>query len=288
MAFESEHRCQRTAAAAVTYSRGVDARRAHNVLESGAPDARVLLFAHGFGCDHNMWRYVAPHFEADHRVVLFDHVGSGGAEQPYDAERYATLEGYADDVVRICDELDLRDVVFVGHSVSAMIGVLAQLRAPGRISALALVAPSPRYIDDLDYTGGFTRTDIDDMLASLSSNYLGWSSAMAPVVMGNAERPELGEELTQSFCRADPDIAERFARATFLSDNRADLPLVSVPTLVMQCRDDLIAPMVVGEYVAAAVPDSSLVVLEASGHCPNLSAPDEVIKALETFLAEVR
>ena len=273
---------------AVTYSRGVDVRRAHNVLESGVSDARVLLFAHGFGCDHNMWRYVAPHFEARHRVVLFDYVGSGGAERPYDAERYATLEGYADDVVRICDELDLRDVVFVGHSVSAMIGVLAQLRAPGRISALAMVAPSPRYIDDVDYTGGFTRTDIDDMLASLSSNYLGWSSAMAPVVMGNAERPELGEELTQSFCRADPDIAERFARATFLSDNRADLPLVSVPTLVMQCRDDLIAPMVVGEYVAAAVPDSSLVVLEASGHCPNLSAPDEVVKALETFLAEAR
>lgn len=269
------------------YAGPVDARRAHNVLESGVPDAKALLFAHGFGCDHNMWRYVAPHFEEHHRVVLFDHVGSGSAEAPYDAERYASLEGYADDVIRICDELELGDVVFVGHSVSAMVGVLAHLRAPGRFSALAMVAPSPRYINDENYTGGFVRTDIDDMLASLSSNYLGWSSAMAPAIMGNAERPELGAELTQSFCRADPDIAERFARATFLADNRADLPHVSVPTLVMQCRDDPIAPMVVGEYVAAAVPDSSLVVLEASGHCPNLSAPDEVVEALRAFLAKV-
>ncbi len=268
----------------MTYGGRVDVRQAHNVLESGVAGARVLLFAHGFGCDQNMWRYVAPHFEADHRVVLFDHVGSGGAQAPYDADRYASLEGYADDVVRICTDLDLRDVVFVGHSVSAMIGVLAHLRAPDRFAALALVAPSPRYIDDSDYIGGFARADIDDMLAALSSNYLGWSSAMAPTVMGNSDQPELGRELTQSFCRVDPDIAERFARATFLSDNRADLPQVSVPTLVMQCREDLLAPMAVGEYVADVVPDSRLVVLEANGHCPNLSAPDEVIKALESFL----
>ena len=274
---------------AVTYSRGVDVRRAHNVLESGVSDARVLLFAHGFGCDHNMWRYVAPHFEARHRVVLFDYVGSGGAERPYDAERYATLEGYADDVVRICDELDLRDVVFVGHSVSAMIGVLAQLRAPERISALAMVAPSPRYIDDVDYTGGFTRTDIDDMLASLSSNYLGWSSAMAPVVMGNAERPELGEELTRELLSSGPGhrpSASRERRScpttgrTFRSSR--------CPRWCCSAATTSSRPMVVGEYVAAAVPDSSLVVLEASGHCPNLSAPDEVVKALETFLAEAR
>ena len=268
----------------LTYGECVDVRQAHNVLESGVPGASVLLFAHGFGCDQNMWRYVTPHFEKDHRVVLFDHVGSGGAQAPYDAERYASLEGYADDVVRICTELDLRDVVFVGHSVSAIIGVLAHLRAPERFAALALVAPSPRYIDDTDYTGGFTRADIDDLLASLSSNYLGWSSAMAPAIMGNSNQPELGHELTQSFCRVDPDIAERFARATFLSDNRSDLPKVVVPTLVMQCRDDVLAPIVVGEYVADAIPHSTLVVLEASGHCPNVSAPDEVVKALRSFL----
>ncbi len=262
----------------------MDVRQAHNVLESGDPDGRVLLFAHGFGCDHHMWRLVAPHFEDDHRVLLFDHVGSGGAQAPYDSERYASLEGYADDVVRICTELDLRDVVFVGHSVSAMIGVLAQLRAPERFAGLALVSPSPRYVDDAGYTGGFTRADIDDMLGALSSNYLGWSSAMAPVVMGNSDQPELAAELTQSFCRVDPDIAERFARATFLSDNRSDLPQVSVPTLVMQCRDDVIAPMSVGEYVADAITDSTLVVLEATGHCPNLSAPDTVVEALRSFL----
>ncbi|WP_244242449.1 alpha/beta fold hydrolase [Nocardioides seonyuensis] len=252
---------------------------------SGPDGGRVLMLSHGFGCDQNMWRFVAPHFEADHRVVLFDHVGAGHAEALYDPDRYATLDGYADDVVRICEELDLRDVVFVGHSVSSMIGVLAHLRAPDRITALALVSPSPRYVNDEGYTGGFEREDIDEMLTALSSNYLGWSSAMAPVIVGNAERPELGDELTQSFCRADPDIAERFARATFLSDNRADLPRVTAPTLVMQCRDDLIAPMEVGQHVADAIPDSVLVVLDATGHCPNLSAPDEVIGALEPFLA---
>lgn len=248
----------------------------------------MLIFAHGFGCDQNMWRYVVPHFEDDHRVIVFDHVGAGHAQAPYDVERYACLDGYADDVVRICTDLDLRDVVFVGHSVSAMIGVLAQQRAPERFSALALVGPSPRYIDDEGYTGGFTQADIDELLSSLSSNYLGWSSELAPVVMGNGDRPELAGELTESFCRADPDIAERFARATFLSDNRADLPGVSVPTLVMQSRDDVIAPIAVGEYVAAAIPDSTLVLLEASGHCPNLSAPDEVVKALKAFLLRGR
>ncbi|WP_307861794.1 alpha/beta hydrolase [Nocardioides sp. SYSU D00065] len=262
----------------------MDVLRAHNVRDTGVPGGRVVMFAHGFGCDQHMWRYVAPYFEASHRVILFDHVGSGGATAPYDVERHASLDGYAEDVVRICAELELDDVVFVGHSVSAMVGVLAQVRAPERFSALALVGPSPRYINDDAYTGGFEPADIDDLLSALSSNYLGWSSAMAPVIMGNPERPELGAELTQSFCRTDPDIAERFARATFLSDNRSDLPLVTVPTLVMQCRDDLIAPMQVGQYVADAIPDSSLVVLEASGHCPNLSAPNEVIKALDTFL----
>lgn len=246
------------------------------------------MFAHGFGCDHNMWRFVAPHFERDHRVVLFDHVGAGRAEAPYDVARHASLEGYAEDVVRICAELDLTDVVFVGHSVSAMIGVLAQQKAPSRFSALALVCPSPRYVDDEGYVGGFDRADIDDLLGALASNYLGWSSDMAPAIMGNPERPELGTELHESFCRADPAIAERFARATFLGDNRADLPGVSVPTLVMQSREDVIAPMEVGTYVADAIPGSTFVVLDATGHCPNLSAPDEVIEALEGFLGRGR
>jgi sigma-B regulation protein RsbQ len=244
-----------------------------------------MLFAHGFGCDQNMWRFVAPAFEDRYRVVLFDHVGAGGSDlSAYDEARYASLQGYAADVLELCEELDLRDVVFVGHSVSGMIGVLAATQQPERFAKLVLVSPSPRYLDDEGYVGGFRRADIDELLESLDSNYLGWSSAMAPVIMGNPDRPELGAELTESFCRTDPEIARHFARVTFLSDNRADLPHVPVPTLVLQCSSDVIAPMAVGEYVDRALPDSSLVVLRATGHCPNLSAPEETVAAMESFL----
>lgn len=255
-----------------------------HVVESGRPDGQPMLFAHGFGCDHNMWRFVAPRFTDDFRVLSFDLAGAGGSAAAYDPERHRTLDGYAEDVVTICAGLDLTDVVFVGHSVSAMIGVLAHLRAPDLFSSLVLVGPSPRYIDDDGYRGGFTASDIEGLLDSVESNYLGWSSAMAPVIMGHPERPELGEELTASFCRMDPDVARGFALATFLSDNRADLPQVSVPTLVLQCRDDVIAPPHVGAYVADAIPDSELVVLDAVGHCPNLSAPDETASAIEAFV----
>ncbi len=245
-----------------------------------------MLFAHGFGCDQNMWRYVAPAFADRYQVVLFDHVGAGSTDPTsYDPERHDSLQGYAEDVVEICDALGLRDVVFVGHSVSAMIGVLAELREPARFAALVLVGPSPRYINDEGYVGGFDRPDIEELLGSLESNYLGWSSAMAPVIMGNGDRPELGQELTASFCHTDPEIARQFARVTFLSDNRKDLGAVSVPTLVLQCRDDVIAPMEVGGYVHDAIPGSVLTVLEATGHCPNLSAPDETTAAIEAFLS---
>jgi sigma-B regulation protein RsbQ len=245
-----------------------------------------MLFAHGFGCDQNMWRYVWPAFADEYRVVLFDHVGTGGSDvRAYDRERYSSLQGYAGDVLDICHELDLSDVVFVGHSVSAMIGVLAAIEEPQRFARLVLVGPSPRYINDQGYVGGFTREDIEGLLASLESNYLGWSSAMAPVIMGNADRPELGEELTNSFCRADPEIAAQFARVTFMSDNRADLARVSTPSLVLQCSDDAIAPRIVGEYVQQHLADSRLVELQATGHCPNLSAPEETIKAMREFLA---
>jgi sigma-B regulation protein RsbQ len=263
----------------------VDVLRRNNVQLSGRLDGPAMIFAHGFGCDQEMWRFVAPAFEEDHCVVLFDHVGAGASDlASYDPERYGSLDGYAEDVVEICRELDLRDAVFVGHSVSAMIGVLAAAREPGRIGRLVLVGPSPRYIDDEGYTGGFGRQDIEELLESLDSNFLGWSSAMAPVIMGNPDRPELGEELTGSFCRTDPDIASRFARVTFMSDNRADLPAVSVPTLVLQCSDDAIAPRAVGEYVHRAIPGSSFVELAASGHCPNLSAPHETIAAIRAFV----
>ena len=244
-----------------------------------------MLFAHGFGCDQNMWRFVAPAFEDEFRVICFDHVGSGGSDlAAYDPDRYSSLAGYADDVLALCAELQLRDVVFVGHSVSAMIGVLANLAAPELFDKLVLIGPSPRYIDDGDYVGGFAEEDIDELLDSLDSNYLGWSSAMAPVIMGNADRPELGAELTASFCRTDPDIARRFARVTFLSDNRDDLARVTTPTLVLQCSDDAIAPVPVGKFVRDSMPNSSLVMLEATGHCPNLSAPEQTIAAIAEFV----
>lgn len=244
-----------------------------------------MMFAHGFGCDQNMWRFVAPAFEPDHRVILFDYVGSGGSDSSaYDADKYASLEGYAEDVVALARALDVQDGVFVGHSVSAMIGLIAARIAPEQFGTLVLVGPSPRYIDEGDYMGGFTAPQIDELLEFLDSNYMGWSRAMAPAIMGNADRPELGDELTESFCRSDPEIAKRFARTTFLSDNRQDLGRVAARVLILQCREDVIAPVSVGEYVNRAIPGSELVILDATGHCPNLSAPIETIAAIKAFV----
>lgn len=262
----------------------VDVTRRNNVRVRGR-GRQPMVFAHGFGCDQNMWRLVVPAFDDSHRVVLFDHVGAGQSDaSAYDRQKYAALDGYAADVLDICRALELTDVVFVGHSVSAMIGVLAAKQDPGRFRALVLVGPSPRYIDDDGYAGGFSRQDIEGLLSSLDSNYLGWSSAMAPVIMGTPDRPELGAELTNSFCRADPEIAAHFARVTFFSDNRQDLGHVRTPTLILQCSDDVIAPYAVGEYVHRHMPASQLVVMEATGHCPNLSAPAETIGAIKAFL----
>ncbi|NLT06995.1 MAG: alpha/beta hydrolase [Solirubrobacterales bacterium] len=244
-----------------------------------------MLLAHGFGCDQSVWRYVVPAFEDRYRVVAFDHVGAGGSDlAAYDPVRYSSLDGYAADVLEICAALDVRDGILVGHSVGAMIAVLAAIADPSRIDRLVLIGPSPCYVDDGDYLGGFTRQDVDDLLAALDDNYLGWSSAMAPTIMGNPDRPELSAELTNSFCATDPDIARQFARVTFLSDNRADLPRLTRPALVLQCADDPIAPPAVGEHVHAAIPDSTFVALRATGHCPHLSAPAETVAAIEAFL----
>jgi sigma-B regulation protein RsbQ len=264
----------------------MDALRRNNVQVHGDAAGPPIMFSHGFGCDQSMWRHVWPQFAADHRIVLFDHVGHGGSDHTaFDRDRYATLDDYATDVLEICEALDLSDVTFVGHSVSAMIGALATIRAPERFSRLVMVGPSPRYIDDDGYRGGFTAPDIEALLESLESNYLGWSSAMAPAIMGNPDRPELGEELHNSFCATDPEIARHFARVTFLSDNRADLPAVRTPALVLQCSDDVIAPDEVGQYVHRHVPGSRFRKLRATGHCPNLSAPDETATAIRDFLA---
>ncbi len=256
----------------------------NNVNVRGAGQ-KAMMFAHGFGCDQNMWRFVAPGFETDFRTVLFDHVGAGGSNlAAYDKGKYSTLAGYADDVVEIGRELGLRDAVFVGHSVSSMIGVLAAEKALGMFGKLVLVGPSARYIDDEDYVGGFSAKQIEELLEFLEANHMGWSAQMAPMIMGNPERPELGQELTNSFCRTDPEIAKAFARVTFTSDNREDLPRVSVPTLVLQCSEDIIAPEQVGDFVNRTIPDSRMIVLRATGHCPNLSAPEEVISAMRTFV----
>lgn len=244
-----------------------------------------MVFAHGFGCDQNMWRFMAPAFEADFRVILFDHVGAGRSDlKAYDSKKYASLGGYVDDVVEIGRELQLRNAVYVGHSVSAMIGALASIRAPDLFESLVMVGPSPRYIDDYDYHGGFSAPQIEELLASLDDNHLGWSAAMAPAIMGNPDRPELGEELTNSFCRTDPVIAKQFARVTFTSDNREDLSKVTARTLVLQAREDIIASEEVGAYVHRHIAGSELKLLEASGHCANLSAPREVIAAIRAFV----
>lgn len=245
-----------------------------------------MVFAPGFGCDQTMWRFVAPAFEDRYRIVLFDHAGTGGADvAAYDPARYESLDGYAGDVLAICEDLDLPPAIFVGHSVSSMIGALAAIEQPERFDRLIMIGPSPRYIDGGDYRGGFSAADIEELLDSLDSNYLGWSGAIAPLIMGNPERPELGAELTESFCRNDPEIARRFAHVTFTSDNRQDLPRVPVPVLVVQCDRDAIAPVEVGEFVHGALPHSELVMLHADGHCPHMSAPEQTIAAMEAFLS---
>ena len=263
----------------------------NNVTVTGRSDAPTLLLAHGFGCDQNLWRLVLPTLAERFRVVLFDYVGSGRADPTaWDRARYSSLDGYAEDVLEICAALDLTDAVFVGHSVSAMVGVLAAAREPERFAKLVMLAPSPRYIDDpaAGYVGGFTAEDIDELLESLDSNYLGWSAAMAPVIMGNPERPELGQELTNSFCATDPAMAAVFARTTFLSDTRAELASVTVPTLVLDCTTDVIAPREVGAFVHAAVPGSRLVTLAATGHCPQLSAPEATAEQIVAFAGAPR
>lgn len=262
----------------------VDVRARNNVVVSGARDGRPIVFAHGYGCSQVMWRLVAPSFEVDHRVVLFDNVGAGESDRSaYAPGKYDSLHGYADDLLEILEALDLRDALVVGHSVSAMVAVLAANRDASRIGGLVLVGPSPRYVDTDGYTGGFSQEAIDGLLDRLDANHLGWSRDLAPAIMANADRPELGEELTASFCRLDPEIARHFARVTFLSDNRRDLAEVTVPTLVVQTRDDVIAPTVVGRFVHEAIPGSRFVEIPVAGHVPHLAGPEHVIAAIRAF-----
>ena len=266
----------------------VDVLKRNNVVVSGT-GTQAMVFVHGFGCDQHMWRHVAPAFEDRYRAVLLDLVGAGKSDlTAYDPDHYSTLQAHADDVLAVVEALDLHGAVLVGHSVSAMIAVLAAIREPARFAQLVLVAPSPRYLNDVDYTGGFERPDIEELLDTMDNNYLGWSAGIAPVIMGHPDKPELTEELTNSFCQTDPTIARHFARVTFLSDQRADLPKLRTPALILQCAQDALAPVAVGKYLHKHLANSQLTVLDTSGHCPHLSAPQATIAAINLFLHPAR
>ncbi len=244
-----------------------------------------MVFAHGYGCDQNMWRFITPAFEKDYQIIVFDHVGSGKSDQSaYDFEKYSSLKGYAHDLIEICDALNLKNVIFAGHSVSSMIGVLAAAERPDLFDKLVLIGPSPCYINANGYIGGFSKKDIDELIVTLESNYLGWSSFITPVIIGNPEMPEYSEELKNSFCSMNPDIAKHFARVTFLGDNREDLSRVSTHALIIQCHPDVIAPVQIGEFVHQKIPNSKYVLLNTSGHCPHLTAPDQVISSIKSYL----
>ena len=251
--------------------------------------SQPMLFAHGFGCDQNMWRFVTPAFENDYQIILFDYVGNGKSDiNAYNPARYASLEGYAQDILDICEALQLTNTILVGHSVSSMIGLLAAISKPKYFSKLVMVGPSPCYINDGEYIGGFERKDIEGLLDTMEKNYIGWANFLAPNIMGNPHRPELSIELTESFCSTDPVIARQFAEATFFADNRHDLQKLRTPSLILQCTDDIIAPMAVGEYLAKHLSNSTLKILKATGHCPHMSAPNETITAIHEYLGKER
>ena len=257
----------------------------NNVKIFGA-GTKPMLFAHGFGCDQHMWRYITPAFEKDYKLILFDYVGAGNSDiGAYNPERYQSLLGYAQDVLDICEALQLQDAVFVGHSVSSMIGLLAAIEKPEYFDRLIMVGPSPSYLNDGTYKGGFEKTDIEGLLETMEKNYIGWSNFLAPGIMGNKDRPELAAELTESFCSTDPVIARQFAEATFFSDNRADLQKLKTPTLILQCSEDMIAPLEVGEYLSKNLSHSRLRIMNATGHCPHMSAPEETILLMKEYLA---
>ena len=263
-----------------------DIAKRNNVHVTGR-GSQPMLFAHGFGCDQNMWRFITPAFESHYKTVLFDYVGAGKSDiNAYHDKRYSTLDGYARDILEICTALDLRDVILVGHSVSSMICMLAAIAEPERFDSVIFVAPSPRYINDTDYVGGFERSDIEELLETMDRNYIGWANFLAPAIMGRPDAPQLGEELTESFCSTDPRVASQFARATFFADNREDLPRLALPSLILQCSDDMVAPRAVGDYMAQTMPQSTLRVMAAKGHCPHMSAPEETIELMKEFLAQ--
>jgi sigma-B regulation protein RsbQ len=244
-----------------------------------------MMFLHGYGCDQNMWRFVTPALEKDYKIILIDLIGSGKSDtSAYDYQKYSHLRGYADDILEICEAMQLKDVILVGHSVSAMSSLLATVSAPELFSKLIMIGPSPCYTNEEGYFGGFNKQDIESLIEAVESNYLGWASHITPLIMDNPDRPELSEELKESFCRNNPDIARHFARVTFTSDNRADLAKSPTKTLILQVKKDIIAPLAVGRYIQQQKPNSILTEIDTAGHCPHLSAPELTIQAIEEFL----
>jgi sigma-B regulation protein RsbQ len=262
----------------------IDVQRTYNVSSVGTGD-RVMLFAHGLACDNSVWRFITPALENDYKLVLFDFIGSGNSDTSrYDPQKYSTLDGYADDILQICDALSLTNVILIGHSVSAMIGVLATIKRPEIFSRLIMIGPSPRYINDADYFGGFEETEIEDMLDLMQNDFTRWAGYFAPTAMGNGDRPELSQQLEKSICSTDPEITIKFAEVTFLSDNRDDLKNVTTPSLILQMAEDIVAPTPVGEYVHRNTPGSTLYYMQATGHFPHLSAPEETIMMMKKYL----
>lgn len=260
--------------------------RRNNVMVQGHDQGRpALVFVNGFGCDQSIWRTVAPQFAPDHRIVLFDHVGIGRSQlSATNATRYASLQGYADDLLEVCDAAGAHNAVLIGHSVGAMIGVLAAIRWPAAFRHLILVAPSPCFLNDGSYLGGFEREDLDTLLEAMDANYKHWTHQVAPLIVGNPGRPELAWELESGFNHIDPAVARRFARLSFRLDLRAELPLLSTPTTVLQCTDDNMVPDVVGEFMRESIRNCELIQLRATGHCPHMSAPQELVCVLADLL----
>lgn len=264
----------------------MDVLKRNNVTIHGN-GSEVIVFAHGYGCDQNMWRFLTPAFKNDYKIILFDHVGSGKSDwSSYEKQKYSSLQGYANDIIEICKTLDLKKIILVAHSVSAMIGMLAAIKSPKIFKQIIMIGPSPRYINDENYFGGFSEKDILEMVDTLDSNYLGWSSAITPIIMDNPDKPELTEELKNSFCRHDPEIAKHFARVTFTGDNRKDLAYLQIPTLIIQSKKDLIASIQVGEYVHQHISNSEFLIIEANGHCPHMSHPEETINAIKRYVSK--
>ena len=260
--------------------------RARYAIKTFGSTSNPMVFAHGLGCNQTMWKDVAPAFQSTHQIVMFDLMGFGNSDTScFSYERYQTLEGYADDFIEVVEETCFEPAVFVSHSVSGMIGILAACKRPDLFRQLILIGPSACYLNDGEsYLGGFEKQDIEGLIDAMQSNYLGWAGQMAPAIMGNAERPELTDTLRDSFCRTNPEIARHFAALTFWSDNRSDLAKAYTPALILQCAEDVIAPVEVGKYVADQMPNATFVQLRATGHCPHVSHPAEVIQEIERYV----